>query len=210
MNVLFIVDHAPDYREEFFRCLGKECNLTVLSHPCDEEGLSAPSIRKNYRYIELPTTKRGPFFFLKSRMAAISEYDIFCVDFNPRHLWRISFFLKNKSMWNRWLWWGHIYGRSNNRVLKFIRKQVLKRSAGILTYSKSIARRVENEINDIPVISINNSQSKKEDFITPDWPETKNLHFIFVGRPQERKRLDRIINLAQIYPFTKWRLIGPV
>ena len=209
MKVLFIVDNAPDYREEFFRCLGEQCSLTVLSHPCNPDGLNAPETRKNYHYIEINIRKRGPFFFLASPMIDISGYDVLCVDLNPRHLWRFFLFMKNKPLWNRWLWWGHIYGRSNNPLLNFTRKQFLKRPAAILAYSSTIATRVENEMQKVPVLSINNSQARIGDFMKLDWPESDALHFIFVGRPQERKRLDRIINLAHLYPLTKWRLIGP-
>jgi len=209
MKVLFIIDNAPDYRENFFRDLGLHCELTVISHSCTESGLSAPFERKNYNYIEIQTTKKGPFFFISSKIDFISDYEIICVEFIPRHLWRFLLFLKNKQLWDKWLWWGHIYGRSNNPVLNFIRKQFLKRSAAILTYSKHVAKRVQADVNGVPVISINNSQSKKSDFMTLDWPEIGSLNFIFVGRPQERKRLDRIINIAREFPFTNWRLIGP-
>ena len=209
MKVLFIVDHAPDYREEFFRCLGKQCNLTVLSHPCKTDRLTAPVARKNYQYIEIPIRKKGPFIFLESPMIDVSGYDVYCVDLNPRHLWRFYLFLKYRPNWEKWVWWGHIYGRSNNVLLNFIRKQFLKRPAAILAYSKLIAKRVKADVNNVPVISINNSQSKRENFLSLEWPEFDTLNFIFVGRPQKRKRLDRIINLAKNFPYTKWRLIGP-
>ena len=209
MKVLFIVDHAPDYREEFFRCLGEKCRLTVLSHPCSTANLSEPGSRKNYEYVEIDSIKAGPFLFSNPNKINAAGYDILCVDLNPRHLWRFYLFLKKKSFRKKWIWWGHIYGRSNNLILNFIRKQFLKRPAAILAYSKLIAKRVKADVNNVPVISINNSQSKRENFLSLEWPEFDTLNFIFVGRPQKRKRLDRIINLAKNFPYTKWRLIGP-
>ncbi len=210
MKVLFIIDHAPDYRESFFRGLSEHCDLTVFSHPCEPDGLSAPGQRVGYEYIEGPLRRKGPFFFLSDgTLPAVSEYDVLCVDFNPRHLWRIGLFLRNKALWKKWVWWGHIYGRSDNFILEQIRLFVLKKSASVLAYSDSIADHLRNKLRDTPVISINNTQVKKSDFMNLSWPPSDSLKFIFVGRPQERKRLDRIVKLAEWYPSTFWRLIGP-
>jgi len=209
MNVLFLIDHAPDYREEFFRCLGEKCNLTVVSHPCEPDGLSNPFKRINYHYIELQNFKIGPFLYANLSHVHLSDYDVICADLNPRHFWRFLLFLKDRSNRKKWIWWGHIYGRSNNVILNFMRRQFLIRSAAILAYSKSIANRARTEAGNVPVLSINNSQTKKEDFLVLEWPDSEDLHFIFVGRPQKRKRLDRILRLAESFPNTKWRLIGP-
>jgi glycosyltransferase involved in cell wall biosynthesis len=210
MKVLFIIDHAPDYRESFFRGLSEHCDLTVFSHPCEPDGLTAPDHRKGYQYVEVPIHRKGPFFLLADKTTpAFSEYDVLCVDFNPRHLWRIRYFLQNKSQWNKWVWWGHIYGKSNNYILEKVRLFVLKRSVSVLAYSETIAEHLKIKLKDTPVISINNTQVKKSDFINLSWPSFDQLKFIFVGRPQERKRLDRIVKLAEWHPLISWRLIGP-
>jgi glycosyltransferase involved in cell wall biosynthesis len=210
MNVLFIVDHAPDYREVFFRRLGEQCNLTVLAHPCEPDGLSSPDERLGYSYVQIPLRKAGPFFLKTQKLPVrFSDFDVLCVDFNPRHIWRIGLFLRNRSLWKNWLWWGHIYGRSENIFLKKIRSFVLVRAAAVLVYSKRIAEKINKKLPEKPIISINNTQAQEADFMNLEWPESEQLHFIFVGRPQERKRLDRIVALAERFPFTRWRLIGP-
>jgi glycosyltransferase involved in cell wall biosynthesis len=209
MNVLFIIDHAPDYRESFFRSLSQHCNLTVLSHPCEPDGLSAPEKRVGYTYIEIPAKNIGPFKFANVSHLDPDSYDILCVALNPRHIWRAILFLKNKKLWKKWVWWGQIYGKSESILLQKMRLFLLHRSASILTYSKDISKKLKKDVPDTPVLSFNNTQAQISDFTTFKWPSAKKLRFIFVGRPQHRKRLDRIVTLAKRLPYTEWRLIGP-
>jgi len=210
MKVLFIVDHAPDYREAFFQSLAKHCNLTVLSHPCKPDGLTPPESRNGYNYIEMPLRDIGPFRYIKSSIpVSLDSFDVLCIDFNPRQIWRSVLFLKNKEYWNKWIWWGHVYGRSSNKILEWFRRFILEKAQLVLVYSRKISNELKKELPDTPIVSFNNSQSFKSDFIDLQFPKDDQPHFIFVGRPQPRKRLDRILKIAKEYPSTQWRLIGP-
>ena len=90
MNVLFVIANAPDYRENFLRKLASKINLTVVSYKCERINLRPPAERKGYRYVEIDINKLGPFFLLKKRLKIdFSNYDLICVDFSLRHLWRL-------------------------------------------------------------------------------------------------------------------------
>lgn len=210
MKVLFVVDHAPDYREPFFRSLATKCNLTVLSHPCEPDQLIPPNERDGYKYIEIPLKDTGPFRYIEKAIPVdLDSFDVLCIDFNPRQIWRSVLFFRNRAYWNKWIWWGHVYGRSDSNLLGWIRRFILKRGALILVYSRKISEKLKSELPNKQIVSFNNAQSFKSDFKKLDWPKTNQPHFIFVGRPQARKKLDRIVEIAKKYPNTRWRLIGP-
>lgn len=205
-----MIDNAPDYRESFFRLLATKCNLTVIAHPCEVDLLTSPKKREGYEYIEIPLKDIGPFRYIKDPLPVdLDFFDVLCIAYNPRHIWRQILFFKNRSHWNKWIWWGHVYGRSNSNLLARFRRYILKRGQLTLVYSKNISKKLKKELPNKPIISFNNTQSSKSEFKELKWPETNEPHFIFVGRPQVRKRLDRIIEIAENYPDTKWRLIGP-
>lgn len=212
MKVLFILNHAPDYREPFLRELGtyKYIELTVIAQPCEPDGLSAPEHRKAYNYIEINSID---FFGLLwqpglRRILRESKWDVVCVSANLRHLSRLLLFITNPGYWNKWLWWGHIFGKNKSHVLHVFRKFITNSAAGCLVHGKSIAK----ELNDTYVtkaISFNNSEIKKNDFRLGRFNQHPELRLLFVGRCQRRKKLERLVDLAERRNDVQVRLIGP-
>ncbi|GAB2989252.1 hypothetical protein GCM10027284_02220 [Cyclobacterium sediminis] len=206
-KVLFLIDHAPNYRESFLRELSHLCHLTVLAHSCERDNLTPPIKRIGYNYIELKQTygKKLRFNFELPKIIRSIDPDVICVALNPRYPVRIINFLFSISLWSKWIWWGQIFGRSNNFILDKLRLYLLKKSFGTLVYTDDIA----NKLSGINVVSFNNSQFSSKEFKKLDNIIDNSLKFLFVGRPQKRKNLEYIITLANKNPNFKFRLVGP-
>lgn len=208
MKVLFVLDHAPDYREAFLRYLGSKCNLIVVAQPCKWDNLKPPKLRSGYRYIELSKSygKTIRFNFELRGIIKLNTPDIICVALNLRHPFRIINFLSLKKYRKRWIWWGQIFGNNDFTVLVNLKKLLIKKSAGCLVYTEDIVERLN-----IPnVISFDNSQFAEKDYVKlTNNLSMKTFNCLFVGRPQARKRLEMLFDLTSKYDFIKIRLVGP-
>lgn len=212
-RVLLVLDHAPDYREEFLAELATRCRLTVLAQPCRMDGLTEPGKRSDYEYIPGLTRKFGPLRWMPgfSQILHSEQWDVLCVALNFRHPWRFIPFLLSPGLRRRWLWWGHVYGRNESSLLAAIRRWFLKRGAGVLVYSEEIAARLSNESASIKALSFNNTHSRKGDYVSAPLRDDggSEARFLFVGRPQERKRLHVLVDMARRRPDVRVRLVGP-
>jgi len=210
MNVLLILDHAPDYREAFLRELGKYVDLTVAAQPCRPDGLYPPDERAGYEYHDLPS-KRVLGLYWQAELAEMlccKDWDVICCDLNLRHLNRIYLFLVNRASRKTWIWRGHIFGRNDSWPVQWVRKCLLKNSGGCLAYSEPIAESVINCF-DVKAYSFNNTQVRVEDFRAGFFDNHAELRLLFVGRNQLRKKLERLIELAKRRGEIFLRLIGP-
>lgn len=213
LKVLLVLDHAPDYREKFLRQLGLQCSLTVLAQSCEKDSLMAPVERIGYEYIECQSIRFKSFRWFSGfyRLLHKDNWDVICVAFNPHHPWRFVPFLLSSKLRNKWIWWGQIYGRSKSKILTKIRKKLLSKSKGALVYSQSIQRILNKELPFLPVLSFNNSQASRSDYEKIPFRSRNDcgLRFLFVGRPQNRKRLHVLIEIAKKFPDISIRLVGP-
>jgi len=209
MKVLLIIDHAPDYREDFFYELGKQVDLTVVAQPC-EDGLRSPNVRSGYVYIEIPAKRYMGFYWQPGldQLLHNEEWDILCIDLNMRHLERLFLFLKNPKYWSRWVWWGHIFGLNSSRVLDYLRRFLLTHSGGCLAYNEGIVGHLRTRYG-IKALSINNSQIRENDFRVGCFSSHPEIRMLFVGRYQYRKRLERFVDLALRRTDIHVRLVGP-
>lgn len=211
MKVLLVVDHAPDYREEFFRELASYCDLTVAAQPCNPDSLSVPAERIGYHYIELPVLGRH---FLRWQVGLISllkdeRWDVRCVDLNIRQASRVLSFFLYPRLRSNWVWRGHIFGRHNNKFVFWLKRALLKRTHTCLVYSEPQAGRT-TEIFGLRAISFNNTEVRQSEFRSPSWKSLQGfLNFLYVGRNQDRKKLTRLIRLAERNRKISVRLIGP-
>lgn len=211
MRVLLILDHAPDYREPFLRLLGQEVDLTVIAQPCFSGNLTPPEQRRGYSYKELRPFWFGNKFCVQPGVASYlkeTSYDVYCVSLNMRHISLLLSFFRNPDLWQRWVWWGQVFGRNQSFMLKWLRHYALTRSAGCLTYTEKLAQEVANRFN-ITAASFNNTQALSTDFVACEGPEEGPLRFLFVGRCQPRKRLERLVDLAHRRDDVLVRLVGP-
>lgn len=211
MKVLLIIDHAPDYREAFFQELGKRVNLTVVAQPCDSAGLHPPDNRMGYRYIEIPSKRLGGVFWQRGLRGIVfnETWDVICCDINLRHLSRICLFSTCGALRSRWIWRGHVFGRSNFKSLDAVRAYLLRNGAGCLAYSEPVADEVSKRYG-VRARSFNNSQVAQDEFKAGVFSDTHSeLRLLYVGRYGHRKRLDRLVRVASRRDEINIRLVGP-
>ncbi|MFU8816117.1 MAG: hypothetical protein ACNA7W_12280 [Pseudomonadales bacterium] len=207
MKVLFLLDQAPDYREGFLRELARHCELTVLAHPCETAALTPPRTRAGYEYIECRKSVGGRVradFELEQQIERIKP-SIICVALNLRFPLRIATFLLNPEYRNRWVWWGQVFGVHDNLVMTRLKRFLLRRAGGVLVYTDDIVRRLKG----IDARSFDNSQFSEADFKRLDAVDDGAVNCLFVGRPQPRKRLHLIMDIARRFPRHNFRLVGP-
>ncbi|MCG5548923.1 hypothetical protein [Halorhodospira halochloris] len=209
-NVLFILDHAPDYRESFLSSMSRHHELTIIAAPCDVIGLSPPKTRTGYKYIEgSPISFFGVSFDPIAFIYLLrSQHSIICVDLNLRRIERILAFLLRGNN-TRWVWWGPFFGASKHKVINRLKRYLVTRASGCLTYTWPIAAElgrwgVKN------VRSFNNTQCLEADFKLLSFDsDTSRIKMLFVGRFQERKNLERLVDLAKRRLDVEIRLVGP-
>ncbi|TVR19332.1 MAG: hypothetical protein EA391_00900 [Balneolaceae bacterium] len=206
MRVLLVLDVAPNYRELFLRKLSKKCDLVVLAHCCEKDNLNPPPERKGYTYIELVDKgfKIRWNFDLQEQIKNFDP-DIICVNLNFRYPIRIIDFFLSKFGNKRWLWWGPIFGRSE--ILNPFKRFLIKLSDGAVVYTDNIVNKLDNAHAN--ALSFHNSQHSADDF--KDFPNFVNgkINCLFVGRPQPRKRLDLLFEIAKSREDVEIRLAGP-
>ena len=209
MKVLLVLDHAPEYREEFLSSLASYVDLTVLAQPCGNINLTPPETRKGYFYKEYKCFTKLPFHFnhFVIRELLDSKYDVKCCSFNLRYFDRLFAYILQRSNCN-WCWRGHIFGRNRQSFLHLARYLFLYRSK-ILTYDSLTQNKCRN-IYQANALSFNNSSVSIHDFKSSKQTFSgSSLNLLFVGRNQPRKKLHRLINLALELEFLHIKLIGP-
>lgn len=210
MKVLFIVTHTPDYRESFLRLLGSQVELTVVAQPCDISGLASPDQRRGYEYIEVPATSLGGLSW-QPRLARIldrTHWDVVCAGLNLRQVSRLWQFVRARRYHRQWIWWGHVFGRSSSLLTERLRRYLLRQGAFCLTYNEPTARAVKSMYG-VPAVSFNNTEVSLDEFRPGKFETSDELRLLFVGRNQLRKKLERLVELAQRHDDVRVRLVGP-
>ncbi|TDY02687.1 glycosyltransferase [Thiohalophilus thiocyanatoxydans] len=213
MKVLMILNYAPDYREAFLRELSAYNNidLTVVAQPCDPAGLSPPLQRVGYNYIEISSVKYFGLVWQPglAKIIRSRRWDIVCVSANLRHVSRIVLYLISPYYWKRWVWWGLIFGEVESGVVRVIRKQLFKHSACCLVHTKAVVVRLQKECT-VAGVSFNNSEVSKSEFRHGKYDKKKQeIKMLFVGTYKPRKKLERLIQLADRRTDVKIRIVGP-
>ncbi|MFW5983016.1 MAG: glycosyltransferase [bacterium] len=207
MDVLLIINHAPNYRDVFLKELGKWVNLTVVSFRGASAGLRDPENRDGYEYIELPPRKLlGISFQIKELTTLSGDYDVLILGFDIHRPFRfLNLFRKKRIIFS-----GLIYGKNEDSfITRFARKKILSHAEGVLVYSDMVKERLSTEISK-PIISFNNTSFSENDIkILPFNFNNDELNLIWVGRYQKRKKVERLVNLARRNPKVNLRLIGP-
>lgn len=211
VKVLFVLNHAPDYRESFLSALSNYVDLTVIAGSCEADNLIPPKGRKGYRYLEISHS-----VFLgaqwpreKYNYDYLSNFDIICCSFNPRSPYWWFMILRYPELRSKWIWWGQIYGRSNLFLFHYVRKFFLPISERILVYSDDIVTRMNTEYG-LNAVSFNNTEIGENEFYSGVYLNLNNnsLNLLFVGRNQERKKLSRLMDIIIQHDELKLRLVG--
>lgn len=206
-KVLYLINFAPNYRDKFLTELAKYVDLTVTAYSGAEANLSDPITREGYRFIELERKKCLGFNFnYKEFTLANDDYDVVIVGYTLWNPFRMINLLRSKK---RVICEGLIYGRNNGIITKLLRRTFINASEGVLVYSKMVKDKLAKEI-DRPIIIFNNTSYSKREIKPISLPAlNETLNIIWVGRYQERKKLERLYELANLDKRVEVRLIGP-
>ena len=210
-KVLLVLDHAPDYRETFLRELSQSARLTVVAQPCEPDRLTAPADRWGYEYVEIAATQVGGVYWQPglTSLANRPNWDVICMGLNLRHPARVLAFLLLPTRWHNWVWRGHIFGRSDSWLLNRIRCFLLRRATACLVYSQVQVQEVARCCG-VSARSFNNTEVKRSEFRQGIHTRISGrINLLFVGRNQPRKKLDRLIKLAERREDVFLRLVGP-
>jgi len=204
-KVLYILNNAPNYRERFLRLLAKEVDLTVLCFSGKSQNLIMPESRIGYKYIELNDQKFINLNINEFVKGNSNKYDVILIGYNLRHPFRMLNLLSRKRV----IAVGLIYGKNDNYFILLLRRFFLNRSEGVLVYSNYVKERLEKEIKK-PIIAFNNTSFSRNDmkFYIKEEPKSK-LNLVWVGRYQKRKKIERLIDLADRNDKVNIRIIGP-
>ncbi|MDY6867266.1 MAG: glycosyltransferase family 4 protein [Chloroflexota bacterium] len=211
MNVLMILNHAPDYREPFLRELGEKVNLTVVAQPCEPDGLSPPEWRKNYQYKEIQPLELFNLLWQPGLGSILhnTSWDIVCVSANLRHVSRIALFVNNAKYRKKWIWWGLIFGEVKSKFVSRVRNYLLSNAAHCLVHSKSVSLRLREQYK-IDATSFNNTEIRSNEFRDGVYNKVKDkLNILFVGTYKPRKKIERLIELADRRSDVMVRIVGP-
>ena len=211
-HILFILNNAPDYREIFLQKLSEFTNLTVYAFP-NNNGLFDPLSRGNYLYKEFLYFKFLNIIFVYTplRFKDLKNSDYIFASLNLRNpvilvqLIFFNFFYKGKI-----IWWGQIFGQNDNfLVLKLKYFLLNKFSKFTLVYNDQIKQKLSLHYSG-KVVSFNNTHVDKNKIYKQSFISTKNnLNFIFIGRFQKRKNLERLLTIFNNSKGFNFRIIGP-
>lgn len=206
LKVVYIINYAPKYRDVFLKELGKYVNLTVVSFNGASAKLKDPETREGYKFIELKQKRfLNISFNYEEFQKATGDFDVIIVGYNLRNPFRMLNLIRKKKV----ILEGLIYGKNENLFIRAIRKFVISRSDGVLVYSDRVKKRLEKETRK-PIISFNNTSYSLSDINILPFPEIKDkLNIIWVGRYQKRKKIERLVKLAELNEQINVRLIGP-
>ncbi|RPA68095.1 glycosyltransferase family 1 protein [Cyclobacteriaceae bacterium YHN15] len=132
----------------------------------------------------------------------ILKSDVIVTTFNIRkiHTWIFCFFFPNK----KWIFWGKGLGQSNNFVVRFLRKILLKISKGFVVYTKEGKDKLIALGYPSSKVSIAYNTLKIDNCeLTNDEPK----YFLYVGRLQKRKELEKLLYELQFID-TKFLIVG--
>jgi len=183
--------------------------LCVIAQPCEIDGLTSPHKRHLYKYIELKSQRFLGLSFQFNMLEVLKyrKWDIICVDFNLRQIMRLYLFIKHIELRPIWVWWGHLIGSKENFIFCTLRAYFFKYAAGCLGYNTIITNKVK-KINRNS-LSINNNQASTVDFRDGLFQKHNGINLLFVGRYQKRKKLERLISIAERNSDIRVRVIGP-
>lgn len=212
-KVLFILNHAPNYRAVFLRELAKHIDLTVMARGGDEIDLRDPDKHAGYRFIELKSRRfMGLNFNISHFTQAFGDFDILIFGASLREPFMLLNLLRpNKKI----ILFGHIF--SHKRKEEFLLNKILNAWAwrccnSFLVHSDSIKNRLAPK-TDKPVYSFNNTYFYESDIKKLPFFDTEDgLHIIWVGRYVEQeiklRNITCLIDLARRNKRVSVRLIG--
>ena len=183
IKLLILQGVIPHYRVPIFDALGREFELT-LAH--SDPLASVPA--RDFRVACLRDIGVGGFHYQQRVAALARDHDVVIAMFDLRWLSSLQLCLESEA--RGFVWWGHGFGRS--RIARALRTAFVRRADALLLYDE--AARHDFEARGIApegIFVAPNTVEVAHPFVTPDASARKS--FLFVGRLQQRKRIDLLI-----------------
>lgn len=187
-NVLIIRDIViPHYRIPVYNALA--------CHPKFQLGVlhsGTSIIRNNDQYKEIIVGKKsfGSFIYQKNLIQLATPYDVIIAGNNLRQLSTLRLFYKRQNV--KFIWWGHVFGRSfRANLVKPLHVILTKSADAFITYNEVEKRELAKwgcHLESIFVapntVYVPNHQIN---------PGIDRNSFLFVGRLQKRKKIHDLI-----------------
>jgi len=138
-----------------------------------------------FKQIIVPKTKVGPFLIQRNR-PDFSQFDVVVSMFDLHwlsNIWPV-FFKKNV----KFLFWGHGFGK--NKLGNKIRKWLIHKSDGLILYNEQRKKELAQAGISVDKLYVANNTIA---VTNAGRAETVKNQFLFVGRLQQRKRVDILI-----------------
>ena len=183
-SVLILQNEIMEYRKPVYNGLAEDYEVTVLHS-------GHPSVKEGDRYREVMTPRKQVWRFdiqpssplgkmIGNFDAVIAMFDIAWPAYLAPLFWRKR---------PKYILWGHRY--SSNRIACTVRDQLMKRADRLLMYGdEEVERMIERGVDPTKiVIAWNTIQVPNH----RDYSDADKTGLLFVGRLQERKRIDLLI-----------------
>lgn len=197
--VLILEFGIPPYRKFLFDYFSNNFKEFIIIHNGERFGdVSVPKFSKKGRNFRLFSDISLTFF--DSRL--IKDADIVITTFNLRkpHTWLPIFFTNKRK---RWILWGHGFGKSKQLLIKALRKTIVDKAYGFVTYTgKGKSDLIEAGVNPEKIsvayntLKINNASRT-----------IGKKYLLYVGRIQERKGLMKALQALLLLPY-KMVIVG--
>lgn len=195
MNILILMDMPLfPYRIYAYNELAKRgYHLTVVSVNDTD---TSYNIKCNFKHIRLSYIQFIGFWFIRGfSKINFDNYDIIIVAPNLRVINYYKFY--RKKYWNRLIGWGHHKGcTTGNPLASWVRLHFFKRFKALVFYDPLTKEEyVNNEFDSRKLFVANNTQYVNNKKVRLNRAKT---YFLYVGRIQERKRIDLAISAFSI------------
>lgn len=183
-NILILQNEIMQYRKALYNKLSELYNITVF-----HSGHKSVDDVDLYRENLTKVFKIGPFHFQKGVISEIrkGEYDVIIAMFDLRWVTNILALLLNSE--KRFIYWGHRYSRY--RFVNHLRNYLMKRSDAIILYNnEEVNRIIESGLEPDKIFIAENTIYVENHEDLSNEPKSS---FLYVGRLQQRKKLDELL-----------------
>jgi len=185
-KILIITNKILKYRDDFYRILGKEIDLTVIHH-------GSFNSKKNYRIEKTEIKNHFGFYYYKGLIEFIQKenFDVIISIFDLRFLNIYS--LITSCYRSRLLFWGIGISTENGlkekKVLDYFRLIIASKAKGLILYSQSVKDYyISKKFSKNIFVAVNSTKISKNANAVID--NTNSFNFIFVGSLAPRKGVD--------------------
>ena len=183
-KILIVQNMVLHYRKPVYNELSQHYEVTI-----QHSGSKSVGDDDKYKELIVPVKRTGPFFLQSGVLTEMrtGQYDVVIAMFDIRWLANIIAVFFRKG--SRFIYWGHRY--SKFRFVNKLRDTLIRVSDGVILYSDSEIDRM-----------MSRGVSPSKIFVAPNTIHIPNHSdgsscykdsFLFVGRAQKRKRVDKLI-----------------